>query len=104
MQLVLVLLTITVSLNGNKLRQWILEKSYYYLADQLLPFDITIVGIPEYGNAYAKRLIIHGVEIMTEASGTSIDDLVIEKQNSFIARERYLMKRKNEDVYILTED
>ena len=57
-----------------------------YLADQLLPFDITIVGIPEYGSAYAKRLIIHGVEIMTEASGTSIDDLVIEKQNSFIAR------------------
>ena len=56
-----------------------------YLADQLLPFDITIVGIPEYGSAYAKRLIIHGVEIMTEASGTSIDDLVIEKQNSFIA-------------------
>ena len=57
-----------------------------YLADQLLPFDITIVGIPEYGSAYAKRLIIHGVEIMTEASGTSIDDLVIEKQHSFIAR------------------
>ena len=57
-----------------------------YLADQLLPFDVTIVGIPEYGSAYAKRLIIHGVEIMTEASGTSIDDLVIEKQNSFIAR------------------
>lgn len=57
-----------------------------YLADQLLPFDITIVGIPEYGSAYAKRLVIHGVEIMTEASGTSIDDLVIEKQNSFIAR------------------
>lgn len=57
-----------------------------YVADQLLPFDITIVGTPEYGSAYAKRLIIHGVEIMTEASGTSIDDLTIEKQNSFLAR------------------
>ena len=57
-----------------------------YIADQLLPFDITIVGVPEYGSAFAKRLVIHGVEIMTEASGTSIDDLVIEKQNSFIAR------------------
>ena len=57
-----------------------------YLADQLLPFDITIVGVPEYGSAFGKRLIIHGVEVMTEASGTSIDDLVIEKQNSFIAR------------------
>ena len=57
-----------------------------YVADQLLPFDISIIGIPEYGSAFGKRLIIHGVEIMTEASGTSIDDLVIEKQNSFIAR------------------
>lgn len=57
-----------------------------YVSDQLLPFDITIVGLPEYGSNFAKRLVIHGVEILTEASGTSIDDLVIEKQHSFIAR------------------
>lgn len=29
-----------------------------YIADQLLPFDITIVGVPEYGSAFAKRLVI----------------------------------------------
>lgn len=57
-----------------------------YTADQLLPFDITIVGAPEYGFQFAKRLIIHGVEIMSEASGTSIDDLVVEKQMAFIAK------------------
>lgn len=57
-----------------------------YVSDQLLPFDITVVGIPEYGAKYARRLVIHGVEITTEASGTSIDDLVVEKQQSFIAR------------------
>lgn len=57
-----------------------------YLADQILPFDITIVGYPEYGFHAAKRLIIHGVEFTSEASGTSIDDLVIEKQMSFIAK------------------
>lgn len=57
-----------------------------YLADQILPFDITIVGTPEYGMHNAKRLIIHGVEFTSEASGTSIDDLVIEKQMSFIAK------------------
>ena len=62
------------------------DKSNAYLSDQLLPFDITIVGVPEYGAQYAKRLIIHGVEIMTEASGSSIDDLVLEKQQAFIAR------------------
>lgn len=62
------------------------KESSAFIADQLLPFDITIVGLPEYGSKYGKRLIIHGVEIMTEASGTSIDDLVIEKQHSFIAK------------------
>lgn len=56
------------------------------LSDQLLPFDITIVGVPEYGARFGKRLIIHGVEIMTEASGTSIEDLTLEKQQAFIAR------------------
>jgi hypothetical protein len=62
------------------------QTSNAFLADQLLPFDITIVGAPEYGFQFAKRLIIHGVEIMSEASGTSIDDLVIEKQMAFIAK------------------
>lgn len=62
------------------------ETSIAYLADQLLPFDITLVGIPEYGARLAQRMVIKGVEIMSEASGTSIDDLVIEKQMSFIAR------------------
>lgn len=62
------------------------QSSTALLSDQLLPFDITIVGIPEYGAQYAKRLIIHGVEIMTDASGSSIDDLVLEKQQAFIAR------------------
>lgn len=62
------------------------KASNAFLSDQLLPFDITVVGVPEYGAQYAKRLIIHGVEIMTEASGSSIDDLVLEKQQAFIAR------------------
>jgi hypothetical protein len=33
-----------------------------------------------------QSLIIRGVEFVSEASGTSIEDLVIEKQLSFIAR------------------
>lgn len=52
--------------------------------DQLLPFDITIVGSNEYGNV--SRMVIKGVELMTEAGGMSIDDMVLEKQVSFIAR------------------
>lgn len=54
------------------------------LADQLLAFDITLVGSNEYGAN--TKMVIHGVELMTEASGVSIDDMVIEKQFSFIAR------------------
>ena len=54
------------------------------LADQLLPFDITLVGANEYGQ-YTK-MTIKGVELMTETGGISIDDLVIEKQMNFIAR------------------
>lgn len=51
--------------------------------DQILPFDITLVAANEYGNV--SKMIIHGVELMTAAGGMSIDDLVIEKQISFLA-------------------
>lgn len=54
------------------------------LADQILPFDITLVGASEYGKT--SKMVIQGVELMSEAGGMSIDDLVIEKQMSFIAR------------------
>jgi hypothetical protein len=52
--------------------------------DQLMPFDIVLYGANEYGQA--SKMSILQVEIMSEAGGMSIDDLVIEKQMSFIAR------------------
>ena len=54
------------------------------LHDQILPFDITLVAANEYGSV--SKMIIHGVELMTAAGGMSIDDLVIEKQISFLAK------------------
>ena len=64
-----------------------------FLADQLPPFDITLVGIPETAaqglldKTYKPQsLVLRGVEFVSEASGTSIEDLVIEKQMSFLAR------------------
>ena len=60
------------------------EQEYAFHLDQLLPFDITIVGSNEYGNV--SRMVIKGVELLTEAGGLSIDDMVLEKQVSFIAR------------------
>ena len=54
------------------------------LADQLLPFNITLVGASEYGNV--SKMTIFGVELMTEAGGVSIDDLVLESQMAYIAK------------------
>ena len=54
------------------------------LADQVLPFDITLVGISEYGKSI--KMTISGVELMSEAGGVSIDDISLEKQMAFIAR------------------
>lgn len=59
------------------------QKKAFHL-DQLLPFDITIVGANEYGAV--SKMVIKGVELMTEAGGMSIDDMVLEKQVAFIAR------------------
>ena len=66
-----------------------------WLADQLPPFDITLIGVPETaGEEIQKKsstfspqsLSIRGVEFVSESSGTSIEDLVIEKQMSWLAR------------------
>lgn len=54
------------------------------LADQVLPFDITLVGVSEYGKAITMS--INGVELMSESGGVSIDDISLEKQMAFIAR------------------
>lgn len=62
----------------------LVENRAAQIADQLLPFDVTLVAANEYGAQSEMKII--GVELMSEGSGVSIDDLVIEKQHSFIAR------------------
>jgi hypothetical protein len=56
------------------------------LADQIPPFDITLVGISEVDPNSANRMVIHGVQFTSDQGGTSIDDLVLERQLTFIAR------------------
>lgn len=53
--------------------------------DQIPPFDITITGMNEMGLTTSLRIL--GVQIMTEASGISVDDITLEKAVSFIARD-----------------
>lgn len=62
------------------------ENSKIQLADQIPPFDITLVGISEVAPKSASRMVIHGVQFTSDSGGTSIDDLVLERQLTFIAR------------------
>lgn len=74
----------TISGNVKTEGSAIKTESKPILADQVLPFDITLVGVSEYGKAITMS--ITGVELMSEAGGVSIDDISLEKQMSFIAR------------------
>jgi hypothetical protein len=55
-----------------------------WYSDQILPFDITLAAVNEYGASAASR--IYGVEILNEGWGNSIDDAVNEMQATFVAR------------------
>ena len=75
-----------ISTAGNQatISTQLVEAGAPMLAEQIRPFDITLVGANEYGTS--SRMVIHGVELMTEAGGVQVDDMVLEKQMSFIAR------------------
>ena len=52
-------------------------------ADQIPPFNITLVGINEQGDQMGMR--VYGVTILNDGFGVSIDDLNIEKRYTFVA-------------------
>lgn len=55
-----------------------------FYVDQILPFDIAIVAVNEYGQSAQMRL--YGCEILNEGSGFSIDDIVVENQMTYVCR------------------
>lgn len=55
------------------------------LIDQIPPFDITLVGISE-STGDASRMVIHGVQFNSDQGGSSVDDLILERQVTFLAR------------------
>jgi hypothetical protein len=55
-----------------------------FYADQIPPFDITLAAANEYGDLASMG--IFGVEFLNEGWGISIDDLVSEKQCTYLAR------------------
>lgn len=56
-----------------------------YYADQILPFDVSITFLNEYGQAAVRS--IYGVELLNEGSGVSMDDMQIEETMTYVARE-----------------
>jgi len=52
-------------------------------ADQVYPFDITLIAQNEYGRASTCAII--GVEIINEGGGISVDDITNEQQMTYIA-------------------
>lgn len=60
------------------------ETAAAWYVDQIPPFDVTITAANEYGAAIVMRII--GVELLNEAWGISVDDIVSEQQYSYVAR------------------
>lgn len=52
--------------------------------DQILPFDIVIIGVNEYGQSAQMR--IYGVEALGESKSMSINDISLEYEIPFVAR------------------
>jgi hypothetical protein len=53
-------------------------------ADTLPPFDATLTFANEYGQCAFKK--IYDIDILNEASGVSVDSIVMEQQFTYIAR------------------
>jgi len=62
-----------------------IDTSFSPMLDQLPPFDITITFANEHGDV--ANMAIYGVELVDEGTVLSIDDLLVEKTCSFIARD-----------------
>ncbi len=53
-------------------------------ADQLMPFNITVSMANEYGQRAGMEL--YGIQLLNEASGYSVDDVITAKAYTFVAR------------------
>ena len=61
------------------------EVTDVWYPDQILPFDVTLTAMNEYG--YGATMTIYGIELLNEGSGSSVDDPVLEQQFTFVARD-----------------
>lgn len=74
----------TVATQSTNLGGAVAESSTPMYADQLLPFDVSMVGANEYGQCAAMRM--YGLEILNEGYGASVDDVSNEMQMTYLAK------------------
>lgn len=55
-----------------------------WYVDQIPPFDVTVLAANEYGGTISMRII--GVDLLNEGWGISVDDIVSEKQLTYVCR------------------
>lgn len=55
------------------------------LSDQIPPFNIVLVGISEV-SGHASTMTIHGVQFNSDQGGSSVDDMILERQLTFLAQ------------------
>lgn len=60
------------------------ELATAWYTDQIPPFDVTLAAANEFGALAVMR--IHGVELLNEGYGVSIDDITSEQQHTYVAR------------------
>ena len=79
------------------------NNTYHFLADELPPFNISVVLANEYGAK--SRLALYGVRLVNEGQVMSINDIYIENTYQFVARDYdYLEDMNNEnDDNVFTE-
>ncbi len=61
-------------------------KRHAEFADQIMPFNITLIAQNEYG--LAAWMAILGLEILNEGGGLSVDDITNEEQMTYVARSK----------------
>jgi hypothetical protein len=71
----------------DKERGGLVSPSVPWYEDQILPFNIILVALNEYG--HQMKMEIRGCEILNQGQGISVDDLMIDQQMTFVATDIY---------------
>lgn len=80
---------VSVAVETAKTDLW--EETAPFYADQIPPFNITIVGVNEQGDKMGFR--VYGTTILNNGVGISIDELNIEQRYTFVATAASKMQR-----------